>query len=47
MNTAGSTFKWEGYAEVATDGYSVPRDGLQEESVTLQINGPMYFSSTE
>ena len=43
----GSTYKLEAYAEVAGDGYQVPRDGLQEESVTLQVNGPMYFATTE
>ena len=43
----GSTFKLEAYARVSGDGYDVPRDGLQEESVTLTVDGPMYFATTE
>jgi len=46
-NSGGSTFKLEAYARVASDGYTVPRDGLQEESVTLQVDGPMFFATTE
>ncbi len=47
FNTAGSTFKLEGYAEVSGDGYTVPRDGLEEESVTFTVQGPMFFATTE
>ena len=43
----GSTYKLEAYAEVSGDGYTVPRDGLQEESVTLQVTGPMFYATTE
>jgi len=47
LNTAGSTHKFEAYARVASDSYDVPRDGLQTESVTLQIDGPLYLANTE
>jgi hypothetical protein len=43
----GSTYKMEAYAQVSGDGYQVPRDGLQEESVTLTVDGPMYYATTE
>jgi hypothetical protein len=43
----GSTYKLEAYAQVAGDGYTVPRDGLEEESVTLTVDGPMYYATTE
>ena len=46
-NSGGSTFKLEAYARVASDGYDVPRDGVQEEAVTLQVDGPMFFATTE
>lgn len=44
---AGTTFKWEAYARVAGDGYTNPIDALTEESVTLQIDGPLYYATTE
>ncbi len=47
LNASGSTHRFEAYARVADDGYDVPRDGLQAESVTLQIDGPLYLATTE
>ena len=47
LNASGSTDKFEGYARVASDSYDVPRDGLQAESVTLQLDGELYHSTTE
>ncbi len=47
LNAPGSTHKFEAYARVADDGYDVPRDGLQAESVTLQIDGQLYLATTE
>jgi len=43
----GSTYKLEAYAQVSGDGYAVPRDGLQEESVTFTVDGPLYYATTE
>ena len=47
LNASGSTHRFEAYARVADDGYDVPRDGLQAESVTLQIDGQLYLATTE
>jgi hypothetical protein len=44
---AGTTYKWEGYARVASDDYTSPVDALLEESVSLQIDGPLYYATTE
>ena len=47
LNASGSTDRFEAYARVASDSYDVPRDGLQAESVTLQIDGELYHATTE
>ena len=47
LNASGSTDKFEGYARVASDSYDVSRDGLQAESVTLQLDGELYHATTE
>ena len=44
---AGTTFKWEAYARVSGDGFDTVIDALVEESVDLQIDGPLYFATTE
>ena len=44
---AGTTFKFEGYARVAGSGFGVPIDALNEESVTLALDGPLYYATTE
>ncbi len=43
----GTTFKWEGYVTVAGDDFGVTIDALVEESVSLALDGPLYFASTE
>ena len=45
--TAGTTYKFEGYARVDSDGYTGPRDGLLEEGVTLTVDGPLFYATTE
>lgn len=45
--SGGSTNRFEAYARVMSDSYDVPRDGLQAESVTLQIDGELYHATTE
>ncbi|MHC5112314.1 MAG: RNA-binding protein [Planctomycetota bacterium] len=35
-----------GFAYVETDGLSADIDGLDEESVTLRLDGPLYFSTS-
>ena len=44
---AGTTFKWEGYARISGDGYASALDALMEENVSLMIDGPLYFATTE
>ena len=44
---AASTYKFEGYATVETDGYQTTVDALQEEAVTLRVDGPLYYATTE
>jgi hypothetical protein len=43
----GSTYKFEAYARVETDGYTNGVDALQDESVTLRVDGPLYYATTE
>ncbi len=38
--------RFEGYARVAADGWNASVDELTVESVDLQIDGPLYFSTT-
>ena len=38
--------RFEGYARVASDGWNANIEELTVESVDLQIDGPLYFSST-
>ena len=47
MNAGGSTHKWEAYGLVDGDSYTVPRDGLEEENVTFQVVGGVYYATTE
>jgi len=47
INTAASTQKFEAYGRVETDGFSVPIDSLQEESITIQVDGALYAATTE
>ena len=42
-----STYKFEGYARVAGDSWNVSVDALQTEDVTLTVDGPLYFATTE
>jgi len=44
---SGTTYKWEAYAKVSSDGYDAPVDGVEAESVQFQVDGPMYYASTE
>ena len=47
VNSGGSTHKFEAYARVETDGYDVPRDGLEEENITFQVTSEMFYATTE
>ena len=38
--------RFEGYARVASDGWNADIEELTVESVDLQIDGPLYFSTT-
>lgn len=42
-----STYKFEGYATVENNEYETNVEALQEEAVTLRIDGPLYYASTE
>lgn len=44
---AGSTYKFEAYARVDTQGYTDGIDALVDESVTLTVDGPLYYATTE
>ena len=44
---AGTTFKWEAYARVSGDSFDTAIDALVAEDVTLQIDGPLFFATTE
>jgi hypothetical protein len=43
----GSTYKFEAYARVESDGMSNSIDSLAEESITLTVDGPLYYATTE
>ena len=43
---ADDAVRFEGYARVASDGWNTSVDELTVESVDLQIDGPLYFSTT-
>lgn len=45
--SGATTYKWEAYARVAGDGWATAVDALIDESVSLQVDGPAYFASTE
>lgn len=47
VNAGGSTHKFEAYGRVEGDGYQTAMDALAEESVTITVDGPLYFASTE
>jgi hypothetical protein len=42
-----STYKFEAYARVESDGYTAGIDSLQEESITFRVDSPMYYATTE
>ena len=42
-----STYKFEGYATVASDAYTADIDALQEETVTLRSASALYYATTE
>ena len=42
-----STYKYEGYARVETDSWGASVDALQTEDVTLTVDGPLYYATTE
>ena len=44
---SGTTYKWEAYGRVQADGYTAGVDALQEESVSIQVDGPLYYATTE
>ncbi len=44
---AASTYKFEAYATVETNGYQTTVDALQEENVTLRVDGEMFYATTE
>ena len=43
----GSTYKFEAYARVESDGYTDSIDSLAEDSITLRVDGPLYYATTE
>ncbi len=43
---ADDAVRFEGYARVSGDGWNADIEGLTVESVDLQIDGPLYFSTT-
>lgn len=43
---ADDAVRFEGYARVSADGWNASVDELTVESVDLQIDGPLYFSTT-
>ena len=43
----GSTYKFEAYARVETDGYQSSIDSLAEETITLRVDSPLYYATTE
>ena len=43
----GSTYKFEAYARVETDGVTDSIDSLAEENITLTVDGPLYYATTE
>ena len=42
-----STYKLEGYARVVGDNWDTSVDSLQGENVTLTVDGPLYYATTE
>ena len=42
-----STYKFEGWARIEGDSWAAPIDGLQTEDVTLTVDGPLYYATTE
>ena len=42
-----STYKYEAYARVEGDAWDASVDGLQNENVTLRVDGPLYYATTE
>ena len=42
-----STYKFEGWARVESDNWAADVESLQTEDVTLTIDGPLYYATTE
>ena len=42
-----STYKFEGWARVEGDSWGASVDALQTEDVTLTVDGPLYYATTE
>ena len=42
-----STYKFEGYARVETDSWGASVDALQTEDISLTVDGPLYYATTE
>ncbi len=42
-----STYKFEAYARVETDGYGSSIDSLTEENITLRVTDGLYYATTE
>ena len=47
VNSAGSTYKWEAYGRIESDGYTAGIDAIMDESVMIQVDGPFYYGTTE
>lgn len=46
MPNATLADKWECYARIQADAHSVPVDDLLTESVTLRVDGPIYWTTS-
>jgi len=42
-----STYKFEGWARVEGDSWGASVDALQTEDITLTVDGPLYYATTE
>ena len=42
-----STYKYEAYARVESDNWNVSVEGLETEDVTLTVDGPLFYATTE
>lgn len=44
---AGTTYKLEAYGRVESDGLQSAIDALTEESVSIRVDGPLFYATTE